>query len=608
MKYRKDIQILRGIAVILVVLFHLEIGVFSSGLLGVDLFFVISGFLMAILYDNHNIKDFFLKRALRLLPTYFVTILITVGVSIFIVTPNEFTQVLKQSYFASTFSSNIGFWLQNSYFSKIDFNPLLHLWSLGVEIQFYLIIPILFFFFRLNKYLLLIILLSSLLLCFMVLGISPKTTFFMMPLRVWEFLIGYGIALYFTSNGSVLKRRKSFLGNIGLILILFIVIFPVDGESQSYLYGHPGVSALLISLATGLVLIFGISQSIEKSKIAEWLEIFGKYSYSIYLVHFPIIVLYLYEPFSGTILKTNNFSDKAILLAIITLSSFIMYHFVEVKFKKLKNIRIILWLFPLLIITVGYLGVSIQEKLFTEKDYFISNAYKDRDSYRCGKLERILNLNSLSCNITKLPKEKITQKILLVGDSHADAIKLTFANEAKKLNNEVLFLVSNEPMSDNKTAPSQLIKLAIDNDINTIVLHYTSSKSYYLTQVNILVKLARQKNIFVSYLMPTPKWDRHIPKALWNHIHTNKVLPTKFLHQYTKKNKAQQQLIYQIKSDNFKIYELSNELCPKECIYVNSLGIPLYFDDGHLSLTGSLYLSKIFKKIIIDSQVRIPSL
>ena len=121
LQYRKDIQILRGIAVLLVVLFHLEIGGFKSGFLGVDIFFVISGFLMALLYNPNEKIKFFKRRALRLLPTYFSVTFLTILVAFFVTIPNEFSQLLSQSFYASIFSSNIGFWSANSYFSKIEF-------------------------------------------------------------------------------------------------------------------------------------------------------------------------------------------------------------------------------------------------------------------------------------------------------------------------------------------------------------------------------------------------------------------------------------------------------------------------------------------------------
>ena len=171
MKFRSDIQILRGLAVVYVVLFHLGLKSIQSGFLGVDVFFVISGFLMATLYDGTDKKEFFLRRAKRLLPAYYTTILATLVSSFIINTPSESNQVAIQAILGSSFLSNVGFWLQNSYFSKAEFKPLLHLWSIGVEIQFYLIIPILAYFFAKTRYFLIIILTASMALCFAVLQI-----------------------------------------------------------------------------------------------------------------------------------------------------------------------------------------------------------------------------------------------------------------------------------------------------------------------------------------------------------------------------------------------------------------------------------------------------
>src|SRR5690606_33988416 len=142
------------------------------------------------------------------------------------------------------FANNFGFWMQNSYFSKMDFNPLLHLWSLGVEIQFYLIVPLLAWLFRKSKFLLLILCVGSLALCIFVVGISPKTSFFMMPLRIWEFLIGFVIATYFTINGNLKYKNLEVLGLLGFLGLIIIPFLKVDGESLSRIYGHPSLYAL----------------------------------------------------------------------------------------------------------------------------------------------------------------------------------------------------------------------------------------------------------------------------------------------------------------------------------------------------------------------------
>lgn len=206
--YRGDIQIFRALAVSLVLLFHLGIPGFNSGFLGVDIFFVISGYLMQKLHrSDHGFAGFYARRARRLLPAYFATVLATGIAAFFITLPMDFAQVTEQMLFSVPFSSNIGFWLHNSYFHKAHFNPLLHLWSLGVEIQFYLLFPIIALICRDRRWLLILILLGSLALCLGLVMISPKTAFFMMPARLWQFALGMLAANWLRK--SPFTRRRS---------------------------------------------------------------------------------------------------------------------------------------------------------------------------------------------------------------------------------------------------------------------------------------------------------------------------------------------------------------------------------------------------------------
>ena len=171
--------------------------------------------------------------------------------------------------------------------------------------------------------------LLSLVLCFIVLTISPKTSFFMIPLRLWEFLLGYGSALCFTSFGQVKVKNYTWLGLIGLILIVSIPFFNVDGESLSIISGHPGLMSLLVAISTLLVLVFGIPLKIEESLLSKLLILLGKYSYAIYLIHFPVIVLYLSEPFSGTMLNVTDYSSYIALFVLICTLSIILHKYIE---------------------------------------------------------------------------------------------------------------------------------------------------------------------------------------------------------------------------------------------------------------------------------------
>jgi len=595
MNYRKDIQILRGIAVLLVVCFHLGFASFNSGFLGVDVFFVISGFLMSVLYDDNQKLGFLKRRALRLLPTYYVTIIFTVIVSIFLVTPNEYRQVFDQAIYADFFSSNIGFWMQNSYFSKEEFNPLLHLWSLGVEIQFYLLLPILIYFQKINKYFLWLLFIISIILCFTVLGMSTKTAFFMLPFRLWEFLIGYFIAKYMTDNGNVIKSYP-LVGTFFLVIILVIPLFEVDGVSLSFINGHPGLYALFITLATAGVLSLGITKVLEESKLGSLLALMGQYSYSIYLVHFPVIVLFLYKPFSGTKLQPNNYFDLILVTIMIIVLSYFMYHLVENKLRKSKHINKFLFIVPVFIIFMAFLGTYIQKHIYTKNEMLIFDAFKDRDIYRCGKTFRLLHPSAQTC---KLSENNIVgaKGILFVGNSHADSIKSSFLSVTDDAHINLYFMVSNSPlMKGNYINPQKLIAQAEYLGVKEIVLHY-SPKAVEISIIKEVIKISDKKNIFVSFIMPVPVWNEHIPKALWKHHQDYIKLPSQTLDEYNKKNKQLYEALNKIKSRNFKLYSVAKYFCDKECLLIDKSNKPLYFDNGHLTLTGSHRLIELFERI-----------
>lgn len=589
---RTDIQILRALAVIFVVLFHLEVAGIESGFLGVDVFFVLSGFLMAILYKQGQVKQFFERRAKRLLPAYFATIILTLFASLFLVMPSELGQVATQAIFGLFFSNNIGFWMQNSYFSKAEFNPLLHLWSLGVEIQFYLIVPLLVWFFRKSKIFLFLALSGSFTACVFIVGISPKTSFFMMPLRMWEFLLGFVVAYYLTINGAVKYNKFSWLGVVGLLIVCVIPFINVDGQSLNRLETHPSFYALLVCTATCLVLGFGLPKKLEQNPVSKFLSKIGDYSYSIYLVHFPLIVLYLYEPFSGTKLYPDNYTDKLILLSLIVVFSILMHKLIENrKFNSFKKVYV-----SLVVLLIGLTGATqAVPKMYSQKNQNIFNSVKDKGTYRCGKLFRIQNPGAYSC---KINPENFEKSVLLLGNSHADSIKDEFASVAAKHGFNTYLNATNASMKDDYVSIDDVIKEAKKINTNWIFVHYKTD-ALDLDKLKDLITLSYKNNILVTLIMPVPIYESDtyyegsIPKIL-----LKDKLPKQSYRDYLQFNSEvfNKANIFEKEYKNFSYLNAGDIFCTPICSISTVDKRPYYYDDDHLTLTGSQLLKPLFFK------------
>lgn len=598
MNYRADIQILRGVSVILVVLFHLGFSSIQSGFLGVDVFFVISGFLMAVLYKNSDISGFYLRRAKRLLPAYYATIFFTLVFAYFLTTPNETTQVDTQVKYAISFASNIGFWMQNSYFSNSDFNPLLHLWSLGVEIQFYLIVPLLYWFFRKLKLTFWLALIGSMASCFLIVGISPKTSFFMMPFRLWEFLIGYGVAHFLTNQGNAKLSSYKWLGLLGLVVVFIIPLFSVDGEALNMMQGHPGLFALLVCMATAMVLAFGLPSFIEASLIGRALEKIGKYSYSIYLAHFPVIVLYLSQPFSGTNLEIPTIKDGLIIFILICLASALLYFFFEHKRSK-YSIKTYAVVSSVVLIVISIILPKIQNNFYSEQEKLVFSAKSDRSVYRCGKLIRILEPTAISCDLTKditNPKQVIT----LVGNSHSDSIKASFTKAAVDANTKLYFMVSNTPLMKGSISAQNVVNDAVNHGTDKLVLHYKSNSISNET-IEEVVQLAKKVGINVYFIEPVPEWNEPIPSYMYSRI-LDKNYPSQTLSKkdYIDYNLEQVNFVKSINSPYLTSLSVVDYFCSPECSYSSKEGKPYYFDRHHLTITGSNLLNDVYLQILND--------
>ncbi len=600
MTYRKDIQVLRGVAVLLVVFFHLELPGFSSGFLGVDVFFVISGYLMAQMYDPARKVDFFAKRARRLLPAYFAVTLAVVLTASVVIAPNDYSQLLRQSRFATFLVPNVGFWLDNPYFDKSVFKPLLHLWSLGVEIQFYLLVPILAWAFRRWPASLGFALLGSAIACFYVVSFSATSAFYLLPFRLWQFLIGFGVATYLNPREPAPHDRVTWIGLVALVVLVCIPVISLDGDQSGFFAGHPGAIALLISIATATVIYARLPRFAEGHATATILERIGGYSYSIYLAHYPIIVLLLYRPFSGTVLKPDGPLQTAMLVGLIAVASIVLHKFVEKPLRWKPFALHASGACAVAVLAAGPLGASLQRSLVPESEMSIYSAMHDRDEFRCGKFFSLLHRGRITCEITA-PLAQPSRRILLVGNSFADSIKRTFSSVAEVRNATVYFMVHNDPlMASSRAGPEQLADEARVLQVDAVVLHF-SPGAIDLPVVQKLAARLKETGILLVYVMPPPVWNESIPRALWRHEKENTPLPYQDRRDYQVANRSLIEGLAAMEGD-VKAYGVVEAFCTSACKLVSKDGRPLYFDSGHLTLTGSERLRGVFDRLFDDLQ------
>lgn len=298
MKYRADVDGLRALAVLPVIAYHMGIGGIPGGFTGVDIFFVISGYLICGIIYNGAISntfsylEFYKRRSLRILPPLFVVLLSTLAFGYYHLLPAQFGDLSDSTLATLLFSSNVFFWKTTGYFAgPAELKPLLHTWSLAVEEQFYIIFPVIllfvvrFFRQRATQVMLLIIAVSLLLSIYAVTR-KPTFTFYMLPTRAWELALGGIIAVagLEAKMNKVSQGIKHLMSLAGLALILFGFLWLNTSKP------FPAWNALWPCLGSFLIILAGQQAAVSRVLALRPIVYVGMISYCLYLWHWPIIV------------------------------------------------------------------------------------------------------------------------------------------------------------------------------------------------------------------------------------------------------------------------------------------------------------------------------
>jgi|GEM_PF-78616 len=339
MKFRYDIQGLRALAVIPVIFFHTGIPIFAGGYVGVDVFFVISGFVIAksiegdLRSDKYSIWRFYSKRIRRIFPALFATIICTWIAGWFLLLPEYFENLSKSTAAASVFGANVFFWSESSnYFAALSHTrALLHTWSLSLEEQYYIFSPIatyaIYRYFNARWVLAFLpVIFISFVWSVWSTSAAPTSNFYMLPSRTWELLMGALLAHSMPKQLSS-QWKSELLGWIGFGMIIFsITTYDLNTP-------FPGHYALIPCLGTALLLYVGISNTVvSKILSTKPLAIIGDMSYSLYLVHWPVIVFAYFIT-----LKKPTYMHIFWIVVITFVLSYLSWKYVEGPFRHIDT-------------------------------------------------------------------------------------------------------------------------------------------------------------------------------------------------------------------------------------------------------------------------------
>jgi peptidoglycan/LPS O-acetylase OafA/YrhL len=443
MDYRREIDGLRALAVLPVILFHAGFETFSGGFVGVDVFFVISGYLITTIIlaelkqGKFSIVNFYERRARRILPALFLVMLVCIPFAWFWLLPSDMKDFSQSLVAVSVFASNILFWRESGYFdTEAELKPLLHTWSLAVEEQYYVLFPLfLMLFWKFGKRWILVMLglvfVASLAVAQWGAYAKPAAAFYLLPTRGWELLIGAFAAFYLSqANRKYFGRGLSeTAGWLGVALIMYAVF------AYSKTTPFPGLYALVPTIGTLLIILFATQQTSVGKFVGNKVFVgVGLISYSAYLWHQPLFAFARHKDLSDS----NQIAF--FLLAIVSLAlAYLSWKMVELPFRDKNRITrrkvfVLAAFFTLVIATVGSLGIYLngyKSRLPSNLIWQSLGEKLDANGDICDMKPVVGFEGVLACNFGAKSGKK---SVFLYGDSHARAISEYLDNEFNNQN------------------------------------------------------------------------------------------------------------------------------------------------------------------------------
>ena len=650
--YRPEIDGLRAIAVFAVILYHAEISIlgykpWGGGFIGVDIFFVISGYLITsiilkelIVTGSFSFKHFYERRIRRLLPALLLVMMVSLPFAWIYLLPNSSVDFSKSILYSLGFTSNFYFHFSGQVYGAESglFKPFLHTWSLSVEEQFYILFPIflLITFKYFKKYLVHILILGFII----SLGLAdwgsrnhPSFNFYVLPTRAWELLAGSILAYYEITRGhrNNYKTLNLILPSIGLLLIGHSILFFNDEMF------HPSFYTLSPIIGVCLIIWFSHKDELITKILSTKLFVgIGLISYSLYIWHYPIFVFARLSEFiesekifgnTGEI--ENDLFNKIILVLIISVISIFSFYLIEKPFRDKKNkfkiiISLIIISISLLIIFNFYVikNNGIEDRFYFTKNYSLNKNYYDQE-----RINFEINYNYDNYDDRK--------NALIVGNSHGeDVLKILSKTNLK---NKVYFNLASPRVKtgDLNFQVSYLYdflnekKAVIDSDgfaivdydgdfFNHLNKQYKNadliilSTKYSKNDIQLLDALIKKikkdsKNIIIfnNTLETLQKFginrlDYFISrKGKFPDKNDLKNIEEQMFKEIKNKEIVNEKIKLIAKNNNIYLIEMEKILCNtelKRCPSITNEGYKIYMDYGHITDKGAEFFAKIIEK------------
>ena len=629
MKYRPEIDGLRALAVIPVILFHAKIQLFEGGFIGVDIFFVISGYLITsiliieIQKGTFSLIDFYERRIRRILPAMFLVMFFCIPFAWIWMTPYQLKDFSQSIIAINLLSSNILFWLEGGYFgSANEEKPLLHTWSLSVEEQYYLLFPLFLLFIwkrrekSVFKYVVLISIISFLISEW---GWRNESVanFYLAPSRAWEILTGSVCAFLYTKEN---RKNSNILSIVGLLMAT-TPIFIFDENTP-----FPSFYTIIPVLGVALIILFsGEDSYVTKILSNKILVKIGLISYSAYLWHHPLFAFkqILFEPFDLKITLS--------LLVVTYIFAYLTWKFVEQPFRnkitisKRKLGKYVLTS-SFFFITFGFIGHFsdgyedrswlINQSVFEKLQEDIKDENKTcLAHYGIYEYVRFCRLSNIS-----------EPEIAIIGDSEGAAWFKGFSEELSKKSIGLTMIGgrlftniatfekgNNEEIKNYKGGAIATSTIANNEDINTVII--VSRGPFYLYNNNwefFLLKNPEEKNRLkvmeegfkevlnllenkekVIFVLDDPALSVGPEKCISRPLFPN-ITCKSSKKEYLNLHAEYRDIVYKVTKEfsNVKIFDPAKILCDDEFCYGIKDGEILYGDKGHLSVNGAKLMAK----------------